>query len=101
MSDTPSTQRMGAVGKNGNGLWLGASKVAWALLGVLGLIAGYLAVVAISAASTNDVQDVRLGGHDQRITGIEAAIKEHCAEQKADLKEIDKSLREILSRLPK
>jgi hypothetical protein len=97
-----STQRLGTVKDGGNGgKWLAATKVAWALLGLLGTVALYLAIVAIGAAATNDVQDVRLNGHDQRITGIEAAIKEHCAEQKADLREIEKLQREILIRLPK
>ena len=99
MSDPTSTQRMGSV--VGNGKWIGAGKVAWTLLGVLGLLGMYLAGVAMTASATNDVQDVRLKGHDERITGIESAVKEHCLEQRADIKEIDKTLREILIRLPK
>jgi hypothetical protein len=96
-----STQRALAAVGGGNGKWLGASKVAWTLLGVLGLIGGYLAIVAITAASTNDVQDVRLKAHDERITGVESALKEHAIEQRADMKEHEKLLREILARLPK
>jgi hypothetical protein len=97
----------------GNGKkWYGSSNVIRVLFYAvfMGLV-GWGTYVFTVASTANDkadvaltdgkIHDVQIKGHDLRLTGIELAVKEHCAEQKADLKEIEKLQREILIRLPK
>ena len=108
-----STQRVGAVEERGNGRkWYGTSNTVRILFYlVFFALVGWGTYVFTMASKANDkadvaltgnqVQDVQFKGHDLRITGIEQAVKDHCLEQRADIKEIDKTLREILIRLPK
>ena len=108
-----STQRVGAVDGEGDARkWYGSSNTVRILFWLVfcGLVGWGTYVFAMAskandkadvALTNNRVQEVQFKGHELRLTGIEQAVKDHCLEQRADIKEIDKTLREILIRLPK